>query len=95
MKVKKTSCDMVSSKTPNSLTVFRTGIFENGKQLVITAGYHTDMTFGYFICWEQYIDGAFVYSDQVGYQQKTSEKTYQDIVQSLDAFVKKRESHSQ
>lgn len=95
MKKVKPSCEMMSSTSSKSLAVHHTGIFEDGKELVVTVGYHKDMTFGYFICWEQFTANGFVYTDQLAYKQKVNEKTYQDILRDLSSLVKSQADAAQ
>lgn len=90
--MKKNENDMVHPQTLTSCTITRSGIVENGKELVVSCGYTRGGQFGYFICWERQElhknnKMMYEYSDIVSFKKKANERTLYEVFVDFKIFT--------
>ena len=95
--MKKNKNDMVSESTLASRTVTRSGIVENGKELVVSCGYTREGQFGYFVCWESQTPHRdnkvmYEYSDVVSFKKKANERTLHEVLAEFKTLVDSRKN---
>jgi hypothetical protein len=90
--MKKNKNDMVRSESLTSRTITRSGIIENGREMVVSCGYTHEGQFGYFVCWESqtpHKDNKIMheYSDVISFKKKVNERTLYEVLADFRALV--------
>lgn len=90
--MKKNENDMVRPQSLTSRTVTRSGVVENGKELVVSCGYTRKGQFGYFICWEKQEPRKdnkvmYEYSDVISFKKKANERTLHEVLADFKTFT--------
>lgn len=76
----------------NARTVTRSGVFVDGKELVVAAGYTKQGEFGYFVCREGQIQQknnkiVYEYSGVVSFKKKVNEQTLREVLADFKVMV--------
>jgi hypothetical protein len=89
---KKNNDDVLLPQSFTSRTITRSGIINDGKELVVSCGYAVSGAFGYFMCWEKQTPRIenkvlYEYSDVVRFKQKVNDRTLQDLLKEFQIYV--------
>ena len=90
-KLKKKPNEMMTTESKVSLAVSHGGIFDEGKELVVTCGYSTGGEFGYFLCKEEkkVVKGitTHYYTDQTNFIRKANGHTYSEVLEKFKEVI--------
>ena len=89
--------DLFLPESLTSRTVTRSGIINDGKELVVSCGYAMSKEFGYFICWEsqtprQHNKVLYEYSDVVSFKKKTHDHTLRELLVEFKTYTESYEN---
>lgn len=97
MAKKKNKNDILNSSTYTSRTVTRSGVIQDGRELVVVCGYSVGGVFGYFVCWEQQTQAKgnkilYEYSNPITFKKKENERTLHEVLADFRLIVAKTSS---